>query len=106
MLKPSSKGPVIVTQNKDFVFDTSELEITGMQAFDFLSENTRGRLSADGDIDEDHTVVEDEIDEHTDLSAGNTTAYNEFEDVAGTSARFVDADPVMYNCCKAVHQGE
>ena len=71
-----------------------------MRSFDFLSENTRARLPEDDAVDEDHNPVEGEFDECTDSFVGNTTAYNEFKDMAAILSGFVEANPVMYNYIK------
>ena len=92
----ASKGPVIVTQNGQMLYDTDELGISGMRSFDFLSENTRSRLPGDDGGDEEDAFVEDVVAEYPPGSNRNSTAFNEYKGYAATLAKLSEADPDMH----------
>ena len=93
----NSKGPVIVTQDGELLYDTDELGVSGMRSFDFLSENTRSRLPADDEGDDIDAFTEDDSAEQASWGLGHTTGFNEYKGFAADFAKYTEADPAMHS---------
>ena len=91
----ASKGPVIVTQNGQLLYNTDELGVTGMRSFDFLSENTCSRLPDDDEGDDEDAFAEEVVTEYTSGSTGNSTPFNEYKAFSTELAKLTEADPDM-----------